>query len=76
MNWWGISLFDHSLKVDQFLTQTKPYNIYDMYPDVIRYPGQTTVFIVVDGGIRTHDPITHGLSTTPCVKELVGCWPV
>ena len=29
-------------------------------------------FIVVDGGIRTHDPKTHDLSTTPFVKELVG----
>ena len=28
--------------------------------------------IIVDGGDRTHDPKTHGLSTTPFVKELVG----
>ena len=24
-------------------------------------------FIIVDDGIRTHDPKTHGLSTTPFV---------
>ena len=29
-------------------------------------------FIIVDGGIRTHYPKTHGMSTTPFVKELVG----
>ena len=28
--------------------------------------------IIVDGGNRTHDPKTHGLSTTPFVKILVG----
>ena len=27
--------------------------------------------IVVDGGIRTHDPKTHGPSTTPFVKAIV-----
>ena len=30
------------------------------------------MFIIVAGGVRTHDPKTHGLSTTPFVKELVG----
>ena len=28
--------------------------------------------IIVDGGIQTHDPKTHDLSTTPFVEELVG----
>ena len=28
--------------------------------------------IIVDGGDRTHDPKTHGLSTTPFVKVLAG----
>ena len=26
--------------------------------------------LLVDGGIRTHDPETHGLSTAPFVMEL------
>ena len=34
--------------------------------------GNSEKFIIVDGGDRTHDPKTHGLSTTPFVKELVG----
>ena len=29
-------------------------------------------FIIVDGGDRTHDPKTHGLSTTPFVKIIRG----
>ena len=32
----------------------------------------STSAIIVDGEIRTHDPKTHGLSTTPFVKVLVG----
>ena len=34
--------------------------------------GKFEIFTIVDGGDRTHDPKTHGLSTTPFVKELVG----
>ena len=34
--------------------------------------GKSEKFIIVDGGDRTHDPKTHGLSTTPFVKDLVG----
>ena len=34
--------------------------------------GKSENFIIVDGGDRTYDPKTHGLSTTPFVKELVG----
>ena len=34
--------------------------------------GNSEKFIIVDGGDRTHDPKTHGLSTTPFVKVLVG----
>ena len=29
-------------------------------------------FVTVDGGIRTHEPKSHGLSTMPFVKVLVG----
>ena len=31
--------------------------------------------LLVDGGIQTHDPKTHGLSTTPFVKKLDGISP-
>ena len=31
--------------------------------------------LLVDGGIRTHDPKTHGLSTMPFVKEMWGISP-
>ena len=34
--------------------------------------GKVVNVFVVDGDIRTHDPKTHGLSTTSFVKELVG----
>ena len=34
--------------------------------------GKSEKFIIVDGGDRTHDPKTHGLSTTPFVKEFSG----
>ena len=39
--------------------------IYTTKPEIVK-------FIMVDGGIRTHDPKKHGLSTTPFVKELKG----
>ena len=32
-------------------------------------------YMIVDGGIRTHDPKTHDLSTTPFVEELEGISP-
>ena len=38
----------------------------------VRHREESKKFICVDGGDRTHDPKTHGVSTTPFVKVLVG----
>ena len=38
--------------------------------------GKTEKVYYVDGGIRTHDPENHDLSTSPFVEELVGYYLV
>ena len=36
----------------------------------VRHGESRNILLLMDGGIRTHDPKTHGLSTTPFVEEL------
>ena len=37
--------------------------------------GKVVKVYIVDGGIQAHDPKTHGLSTTPFIKEPEGISP-
>ena len=41
----------------------------------VRHGESRKSLLLVDGGIQTHDPKTHGLSTTPFVKKLEGISP-
>ena len=41
----------------------------------VRHGKYRKSLLLADSGIRTHDPKTHGLSTTPFVNELEGISP-
>ena len=49
--------------------------MFDTVKVVIYTPEYISIYIFVDCGVRTHEPKTQGLSTTPFVKGLEGICP-